>query len=86
MKQLGNLAYMTLVCGPLCGSFIALLGLPRLIGLPNFGFLEGIWFVSVLYVMGMLAGLVSYLIWPGPRTVKEGKRGGVWDTELAGPV
>ncbi len=86
MKQLGNMAYMTLVCGPLCGLFTALLGLSRLIGLLDFGFLEGIWFVSVLYVMGMLAGLVASLLWPEPEAVKIGKRGGVWDMELDGPV
>ena len=77
---------MTLVRGPLCGLSICLLGMPRLIDLPDFGILECIWFVSVMYVMGMLAGLIAFLLWPDPKTVKKGKRGGVWDTELDGPV
>jgi hypothetical protein len=94
VKQLGDLAYTTLACGPLCGLFIPLLALPAAIDLPDFGFLNYIWFVSLMYVMGMLAGLISggalqapsSLLWPGPKTVKKGKRCGVWDTELDGPV
>jgi hypothetical protein len=94
VKQLGHLAYTTLVCGPFCGLLIALHALPGLIGLPDFGFLKLIWFVSLMYVMGTLAGLISggalqaaaSLLWPDPKTVKKEKRGGVWHTELDGAV
>ena len=88
MKHAGNLAYSTLFRGPLCGLFISLPALPGLFGLPDFGFLEAIWFVSMLYVIGILAGLVSegvlWAVWPVPKTVKKPKRGGIWDSELDG--
>jgi hypothetical protein len=87
---MGNLTYSTLVRGPICGLLICLPALPALFALPAFGFLEAVWFVSLMYVIGMLAGLISegvlWAVWPVPNTVNKPKQGGIWDSELDGPA
>jgi hypothetical protein len=77
---------MMLLDGPICGLVIAIPAVLTGIGRPDFDVVLAIWMISVLYVMGMVAGLIADEIWRAYTRVPEAEEmGGIWDDELDGP-